>query len=130
MKKSTSRDANKRGMGEVLSAPLAAQSLERTQLSKYHTKGGHGFAAEDANNLADQLRGKNATVVGKTNELNGTDRIVDGVHVQSKYFKSPSETVAAAFDPQTGLYRYKGQVLEVPKDQYETCIELMRKRIE
>ena len=40
-----------------------------------------------------------------------------------------SETVAAAFDSGSGNYRYEGQVLEVPKDQYEACVELMRKRI-
>ena len=70
--------------GDTLTAPLVANSLETTtQIPKYHGKGGHGFAAEDANNISDRLRGRNATVVGKSNELNGPDRIVDGVKVQS-----------------------------------------------
>ena len=129
MDKSISKDNNEGTIGEVLSAPLTAESLEKTQISKYHTKGGHGFAAEDANNLADRFRGKNAEVVGKSNELNGPDRIVNGTPVQSKHFRTPTETVAAAFDPKTGNFRYAGQVLEVPKDQYETCVHLMRDRI-
>lgn len=114
---------------DALSAPLAAQALEKTQIPKYHSKGGHGFAAEDANNFADRIRGKRAEIVGTSNELNGADRIVDGVSVQSKYFQTATKTVADAFDSSSGFYRYPGQVLEVPKDQYECCLELIRKRI-
>ena len=110
---------------DALPAPLTAQVLEKTQISKYYTKGGHGFAAEDANHLSDTIRGKNAEIVGTSNELNGADRIVDGVRIQSKYFQTAPETVAAAFDSSSGNYRYTGQVLEVPKDQYENCVELM-----
>ena len=112
-----------------LPAPLTAQALEKTQISKYYTKGGHGFAAEDANDFADTIRGKRAEIVGTSNEFNGADRIVDGVRVQSKYFQTAPETVAAAFDSSSGNYRYPGQVLEVPRDQYEACVELMRDRI-
>ena len=114
---------------DAMSAPLAAQALEKTQLSKFRGKGGHGFAAEDANSLADSIRGKRVEIVGTSNEFNGPDRIVDGVLVQSKYFQTASETVSAAFDSSSGLYRYPGQLLEVPNDQYELCLELMRKRI-
>ena len=129
MKKSMFKDVDKGAVSETLSAPLTTQSLEKTQISKYHTKGGHGFSAEDANNFADQLRAKKAEVVGKSNELNGADRIVNGTSIQSKYFQNASETIAAAFDSKSGNYRYVGQVLEVPKDQYEDCLNLMRDRI-
>lgn len=129
MKKRPSKSDEKKSGTVALPAPLVAQSLERTQIAKYHTKGGHGFAAEDANNFADTVRGKRAEVVGISNELNGTDRIVDGLQVQSKYFQSASETIGSAFDSSTGAYRYSGQVLEVPRDQYEACVELMRERI-
>jgi hypothetical protein len=112
-----------------ISAPLTANAVEQTQVSRYHTKGGHGFAAEDANNLADRLRGRDAEVVGGSNKLNGADRAVGGIQIQSKYFQSASETVASAFDSSTGAYRYPGQLLEVPNDQYEACVELMRRRI-
>ena len=68
------RDATKAAM-----VSLDAAALERTQIAKYHTKGGTGFAAEDANNLAVRLRGKDAKVVGQSNDLHGVDRVVDGV---------------------------------------------------
>jgi hypothetical protein len=114
---------------DALPAPLLAQALEKTQIAKYHTKGGHGFSAEDANNFADSIRGKQADVVGVSNEMNGADRVVNGLRVQSKYFQTASETVGAAFESSSGTYRYSGQVLEVPRDQYESCLELMRDRI-
>ncbi|MYC78677.1 hypothetical protein F4X10_23165 [Candidatus Poribacteria bacterium] len=104
--------------------------LEQTQILRYSSPSGHGFAAEDANNLNDKLQGKIAEVIGMSNELNGPDRVVDGVFVQSKYYQSASQTVAAAFDPNSGYYRYGGQDLEVPRDQWEDCVKLMRKRIE
>ena len=129
MKKPATPNTDKKAASDALPAPLVAQALEKTQIAKYHTKGGHGFAAEDANHFADSIRGRKAEVVGITNELNGADRVVDGLRVQSKYFISASETLAAAFDPISGSFRYTGQVLEVPKDQYEACVELMRGRI-
>ena len=109
-------------------APFVAQVLERTQIAKYHTLGGHGFAAEDVNTLLDRFKGKAAKVIGASNEAHGADRLVDGVRIQTKYYASASKTVAAAFDPATG-YRYRGQVLEVPRDQYGECVELMAERI-
>lgn len=109
-------------------APFVAQVLERTQIAKYHTLGGHGFAAEDVNTLLDRFKGKAAEVIGASNKAQGADRLVDGVRIQTKYYASASKTVAAAFDPATG-YRYRGQVLEVPRDQYAECVELMAERI-
>ena len=103
---------------------------EQTQILRYSSPSGYGFAAEDANNLNDKLQGKIAEVIGTSNELNGPDRVVNGVFLQSKYYQSASKTVAAAFDSSSGYYRYEGQVLEVPKDQWEVCVRFMRKRIE
>ena len=102
-----------------LLASLNAEALERTQIAKYHTKNGHGFSAEDANHFADKISGKQAELVGLNNELNGADRLVDGIRIQSKYFQTASQTIAAAFDSSSGQYRYTDQVLEVPADQYE-----------
>ena len=115
----------------TLTAPFVSNLLEtQTQIPKYYGKGGHGFAAEDANTLADRLSGKwKAKVVGKSNELNGPDRIVSGVKVQSKYYQSAYETIRSAFDPASGKYRYPGQMLEVPNDQYQECLKRMRDRI-
>ena len=118
------QDATKAAM-----APSNAVALERTQIAKYHTKGGHGFAAEDANNLADRLRGKGAKVVDGPYERHGADRVVDGFRVQSKYYEDAASTMRSAFEPHGGEYSYSGQVLEVPKDQYDRCVELMGKRI-
>ena len=102
----------------------------QTQISMYPSPSGHGFAAEDANNINDILRGITAEVIGTSNELNGPDRVVNGVFLQSKYYQSASQTVAAAFDANSGYYRYVGQMLEVPRDQWEDCVKFMRKRIE
>ena len=104
--------------------------LEQARILRYSTPTGHGFAAEDANNINDILRGMSSKVIGTSNELNGPDRVANGVFLQSKYYRSASETVAAAFDSNSGYYRYKGQVLEVPKDQWEDCVKFMHKRIE
>ena len=112
-----------------LASSLLAQNLEKTQISKYHTKGGHGFAAEDVNNYSDRIKGRKSEVVGVSQELNGPDRLVDGVRVQSKYYQTAAKTVSSAFDTTTGKYRYTGQVLEVPKDQFDDCVVLMRKKI-
>lgn len=110
------------------SSPLVAQVLERTQIARYHTKGGHGFAAEDVNTLVDRAFGRASRIISASNQANGADRLVDGVLVQSKYCATPVETIRAAFDAQGG-YRYSGQELEVPRDQYEACVELMSERI-
>jgi len=99
-----------------------------TQTSKYHTRGGTGFSAEDANAHSDRLAGKRVEVTGRSNEVNGLDRIVDGQPFQTKYFDSASRTVGAAFGAD-GNYRYAGQRLEVPKDQYDSCVRIMRDRI-
>lgn len=110
-------------------APDIAKGLEQAQIGKYHTKGGHGFAAEDANAFADRIRLKQVEVTGTSYEANGADRVVDGVPLQTKYYQTPASTINAAFDVETGTYRYNSQVLEVPKDQYDECVKIMRERI-
>lgn len=112
-----------------LIAPGFAFNIEQTNINHYRTKNtGHGYAAEDANALNDILRGRKVELTGKTNELNGADRIVDGVKVQTKYCQSAEDSISAAF--KGGQYQYADQVIEVPKDQYKDAVELMRKRIE
>ena len=115
--------------GDPYISSLVAEMIELIQIGKYHGKGGTGFAAEDANALWDCLTGKKVTVTGTNNELNGPDRIVNGVKIQTKYYQTATLTLDAAFDLDTGRYRYKGQVLEVPKDQYDECVKLMRDKI-
>ena len=113
------------------SGPIISNVTEgNTQIQHYHSaKGGHGFAAEDANALSDRLSGRTVDKVGVNNTLNGPDRIVDGVPIQTKYYQTPKQTVQAAFDSTTKMYRYQGQQLEVPSDQYEQCLEIMKDKI-
>lgn len=109
-------------------APGIANALERTQINKFHTKAGHGFAAEDANILADRYAGRIVEEVGKSNTLDGPDRISNNVPIQTKYCANATDTVNAAFN-QDRIYRYTNQKLEVPSDQYDECVRLMRDRI-
>jgi gas vesicle protein len=121
----------KKNSYDYVSGSIIATEVEKTQINKFHTKGGTGFAAEDANLLNDKLRGHKVDQVGTTNELNGADRIVNRVPIQTKYYDSPNSTIKAAFNNDTaGNYRYNGQLLEVPSDQYDDCVRLMRKKIE
>lgn len=110
-------------------ATAMASHLEvNTQFQKYHNaRTGHGFAAEDANALNDFLHGRSVEKIGLSNEKDGADRIVDGVAIQVKYYKSAKASVDAAFGKDG--FRYAGQKLEVPKDQYDEALKEMSKRI-
>lgn len=122
-------EEDKSSLGVVATTPLIAQVLEKTQINKYHVRGGWGFSAEDANALADRWQGKKVECVGTSNTLNGADRISDGVLIQSKYCYTVRCSIESAFGPDGGSYRYSGQVIEVPKDQYAACVEIMREKI-
>ena len=119
---------------------LAANSLHTVlesgahgeQLAKFHKTQGHGHAAEQANHLIDVLHGQDAVILGDDNAKNGPDRSVNGMQIQTKYCQNALSSVNAAF--RNGQYRYldsKGNPmqLEVPSDQYEEAVEIMRKRI-
>ncbi len=107
---------------------------------KFTTNNGFGFAAERGNNLIDNIKGSDATVVGDNNVKNGADRMIvnrDGsiTWIQDKYYSSASGSVNAAFDDVSGLYRYidgdgKPMQLEVPSDQYDDAVKKMREKIE
>ena len=109
-------------------AHVASYIEANTQFQKYHnSRAGHGFAAEDANALNDALHGGHVEKTGLSNAKNGADRIVDGVPIQTKYYNTASKTVNSAFD--SSGYRYGGQRLEVPADQYEECVTIMKEKI-
>lgn len=108
-------------------AVMNANAIEQTQWPKYHSKQGHGFAAEDANALHDTMRGKHVDRVGCSNELNGADRIVDGQPIQTKYCRTAYESVNSAF--KDGVYRYSGQKLEVPRDQFNDAVKILARKI-
>ncbi len=105
---------------------------------KFSYSQGHGFAAERGNNLADILKGEDASVVGDNNLKNGEDRIIkntDGTitFIQDKYYKDVSQGINACFE--NGKFRYvdaneNAMQIEVPSDQYEEAVEIMRGKIE
>lgn len=119
-------------------AGSVAQNASQSQTNKYVTgkdgSTGHGFAAEDANALADILKGNTVEKVGTNNSKNGADRITSGVKIQTKYCKTARATVNAAFDNITGEFKYKVRngrpmKLEVPSDQYTEAVNIMREKI-
>lgn len=122
------KKVNDKAVINSASATCSAQSTNNyMQYPKYRNKQGHGWAAEDANAMADRLSGKKVEQVGRDNCLNGADRISNGIEIQTKYCSSPSKTIGAAFSD--GSYRYGGMKLEVPKEQYDECVRLMADKI-
>lgn len=110
-----------------ISSTASTQCTNDQQWKKYHSKQGHAFAAEDANAMWDRSHGKSVNKVGLDNSLNGADRISDGVQIQTKYCANAGKSVGAAFE--NGTYRYGGMKIEVPSDQYEDAVRIMRGRI-
>lgn len=111
---------------------LSSKATESTQWRQYRCgerSTGHGYAAEDANALADRCHGHKVVKTGWDNTPDGPDRIVDGVKVQTKYCQSARATINSAFDKTTGQYRYPDQQLEVPKDQYNDAVKMMEEKI-
>ena len=115
---------------DAAAASLSTKATESTQWRKYRNpKSSHGYAAEDANALYDRLHGRKVVKTGESNAPDGPDRIVDGVRIQTKFCKDAASTIHTSFNKHTGMYRYNGQVLEVPKDQYEEAVKLMAQKI-
>ncbi len=107
----------------------SASNVESTQWSHMSAARANGWAAEDWNALVDRLCGKNVDKVGISNELNGADRIVNGIKIQTKYCSSAYDSVYNAFDQATGKFRYPGMKLEVPKGQGKDAIRYFAERI-
>ncbi|MCM1234132.1 MAG: hypothetical protein NC489_28855 [Ruminococcus flavefaciens] len=99
---------------------------------KFHASRGHGFAAERAGTLYDRLAGHDAQIVGDNNAKNGADRIVDGIHIQSKYCASGGKCIRECFAD--GKFRYMNSdgtpmQIEVPFDKYDSAVQAMQERI-
>ncbi|WP_261806458.1 hypothetical protein [Lapidilactobacillus luobeiensis] len=93
---------------------------------------GHGVVGEAAGHERDSWLGRKATRLGGTHEKHGADRIVNGRYVQTKYCATAGKTVGQIFTSDgQAIYLHNGRmmVVEVPKDQYEQSIALIRKRI-
>ena len=104
------------------------------QKSHVNTTSGHGEMAEEAITYLDKLFGMDAKVVGRDNAKDGADRFVNGVHIQTKYYKSATGSLEACFLPNKGTYRYTNpdgtpMQLEVPKDQYEKVLSGFKNKI-
>ncbi len=119
---------------EVAALQSAQSAVFVEQKAHINTTAGHGEMAEEAITLLDKLTGKNATVVGRDNAKDGADRLVDGIFIQTKYYKTARGSLDACFRPEDGLYRYmdngKPMQLEVPKDQYDKVLAGFKKKIE
>lgn len=126
-------------MIEASAAILSAMNIElNTQWTKYRCgkdgSAGHGFTAEDYNTINDILSFSDVKSEGRNNAKDGADRIVGAIHIQTKYCATPQKSINAAFkDNGSGDYRYYSehgpQSLEVPADQYDQCVSLMRDKI-
>lgn len=107
-----------------------------------YPKGGHGFAAECANDLIDNAQGifngQRSKITGYDNAANGSDRMVTTVggasyQIQTKYHRTAYESIYDCFDDDWN-FRYwdvdgKPMQIEVPKDQYDDAVTYMRKYI-
>lgn len=68
------------------------------QRAAVNNPAGHGELAEEANNIIDRLQGHQAEILGRDNAKNGADRSVDGVLIQTKYYKTARGSLEACFD--------------------------------
>ncbi len=102
---------------------------------KFHAKQGHGFAAERANHFYDKITGHKAEIIGDDNAKNGSDRIVDGIEIQTKYWATAKDSIDACFEESgNGEFRYYSQngspmKIEVPYDQYDEAVDVMKGKI-
>lgn len=104
------------------------------QRAAVNNPAGHGELAEEANNIIDRLQGHQAEILGRDNAKNGADRSVDGVLIQTKYYKTAHGSLEACFDSSSHQYRYLAKdgtpmQLEVPKDQYQQVLHGFEKKI-
>ncbi len=104
------------------------------QRAAVNNPAGHGELAEEANSIIDRLQGHQAEILGRDNAKNGPDRSVDGVLIQTKYYKTARGSLEACFDSSSHQYRYLTEdrtpmQLEVPKDQYQQVLCGFEKKI-
>lgn len=119
---------------ELLSATNTEleSSAYNDRMYRFQGNGANGYAAEMANNFADEMQGKTVVSAGDNNAKNGPDRVVDGQMIQTKYCQTARESVQAAF--KNSKYKYidvndNPMQLEVPPEQYDEAVKLMRERI-
>lgn len=128
------------GAAGIDSEPAAAATINSNgevfveQRAAVNNPAGHGELAEEANSIIDRLQGHQAEILGRDNAKNGPDRSVDGVLIQTKYYKTARGSLEACFDSSTHQYRYLTEdrtpmQLEVPKDQYQQVLRGFEKKV-
>ena len=129
-------------IGNIMDSKIKKQQLYQGQfesithndrLNRFNSQQGHGFAAEQGNDLWDRIIGNEAKILGDDNAKNGADRLVNGKLIQTKYCQNARASIDAGF--KNGQYRYidtngNPMQLEVPSDQYEEAVKIMAKKIE
>lgn len=114
----------------------AVKSITAANNSAANSTSGHGIMAEEALTVIDKFLGRAAEVVGRSNEKNGADRMVDGVYFQTKFYSSGKGCIDACFESASdgGMYRYMNadgtpMPVEVPKDMYDEAVARFAEKI-
>ena len=119
------------GRDPRIPAGVAGSSGNYSDNVVFQGRGGHGFAGERANHLADVLSGQEAEWLDGDYHLDGADRVLNGFEIQSKYHRTGSACVSACF--RDGRFRYAGNhgpmLIEVPSDKYDAAVQTMQHRI-
>lgn len=130
----------------VETASVGSSSTNYTAMYQ-ETKGylnssqGGGYAAEYANNTFDRLKGMKVESTAQVLDEHGrqvkagADRTVNGIEIQTKYYKTAGESIGAVFDQEKPIYiRSDGSErmmqIEVPRDQYSEALKIFQKLID
>lgn len=124
----------KQNMGNVGTFASASErhDMYKEMKKEMNMRQGHGYGAEYGNKTVDRILGKK--VEGGQEKENGhhkksgADKIVNGQKVQTKYYKSAADTYRAGFKDSS--HDYSGQVIEVPRDQYNEIKNRLQKDID
>ena len=124
----------KQNMGNVGTFASASErhDMYKEMKKEMNMRQGHGYGAEYGNKTVDRILGKK--VEGGQEKENGhhkksgADKIVNGQKVQTKYYKSAADTYRAGFKDSS--HDYSGQVIEVPRDQYNEIRNKLQKDID
>lgn len=121
--------------GDLAGLNLSIKSdLSNNQINdRFGGRQGHGHVGEQYGDALDRLKLKNASHSdAQTHDKNGRDRVVSGTNIQTKYCVSAEKSIGQVFDGNQAKYIQDGKMMtvEVPRDQYQDCVDLMAKRIE
>lgn len=129
--------------GELTASNVKTANRLFDEIRFHSPLGGKGFAAEQANTLADSIKGafngQRARIIGDDNAKDGADRLLTDRAgnislIQSKYYSTAQGSINACFDD-NGVFRYldkkTGQpmLIEVASDQYDDAVAVMRQYI-